>query len=275
VVRLLQTAGPLARADLADRLGLARSSITAIVAGLIDDGTLVELDSRIEDPGYRGRPRTLLSHNPRAATEKRKPNAEERRRELCDAAINVLAEEGSRGLTHRKVEQRAGLPDGTTSSYFPTRSALLRGIAERVAELDGAEFTSVATEAADAHPPVSTLALLAEMAMRSASGPALNRSRARYELSLHASRDPEVMSAFTDAIATFIALSEEAVRLAQPHATLDRKLIEEQAYAVTTFINGVMVRLALGERTVESAAHLGELLHAVVAGIAAVRGRPT
>ena len=84
--------------------------------------------------------------------------------------------------------------------------------------------------------------------------------------------DPEVMGAFTDAIGKFIALSEDAVRLAQPHAALDRKLIEEQAYAVTTFLNGVMVRLALGERTVESAAHLGELLHALVAGIASIRG---
>ncbi|WP_234817680.1 TetR/AcrR family transcriptional regulator [Mycolicibacterium sphagni] len=272
---MLQTVGPLARADLADRLGLARSSITTIVAELIADGTLVELESRIEDPGYRGRPRTLLSVSPQAATGKRKPNAEERRRELCDAAIDVLAEEGARGLTHRKVEQRAELPDGTTSSYFPTRSALLRAISERVAELDRAEFISVATDAADTDPPVSTLSLLAEMAMRSASGPALNRSRARYELSLHASRDPEVMGAFTDAIGQFIALSEEAVRLAQPGAALDRQLIEEQAYAVTTFINGVMLRLALGERTVDSAAHLGELLHALVAGIAVIRERAT
>lgn len=261
----------MARSDLADRLGLARSSITGIVATLIDDGTLVELDSRVENPGYRGRPRTMLSCSPSAVTTKRKSNAEERRRELCDAAITVLAEQGARGLTHRKVEQRAGLPDGTTSSYFPTRSSLLRAIAQRVAELDGAEFISVATDAAGTDPPVSTLSLLAEMAMRSASGPALNRSRARYEMSLHASRDPEVMSAFTDAIDNFVALSEDAVRLAQPGMAVDRALIEEQAYAVTTFVNGVMVRLALGERAVESASHLGELLHALVAGIAAIR----
>ncbi|WP_264005782.1 TetR/AcrR family transcriptional regulator [Mycolicibacterium sphagni] len=268
---MLQTVGPLARADLADRLGLARSSITPVVAELIADGTLVELDWRAERPGCRGRPRTLLSPNPNSATAKRKSKAEQRRRDLCDAAIDVLAEEGARGLTHRKVEQRAGLPDGTTSSYFPTRSALLRAVAERVAELDAAEFVSVATDPSDTDPPVSTLALLAEMAMRSASGAELNRTRARYELSLHASRDPEVMRAFANAIDTFIALSEQAVRRAQPGLTPDRKLVEEQAYAVTTFINGVMVRLALGDRTVDSAEHLGDLLHALVAGIAEAR----
>lgn len=185
----------------------------------------------------------------------------------------MLADEGARGLTHRKVEQRAGLPDGTTSSYFATRSALLRAIAERVAELDGAEFLTIARDAADADPPVSTLALLAELAMRSASGPALNRSRARYELSLHANRDPELMSAFDQAIAGFVAISEEAVALAQSAQSdeIDRALIEEQAYAVTTFINGVMVRLMLGDRTVETTAQLADLLHALVDGIATRR----
>lgn len=66
VVHLLRTEGPLARADLADRLGLSRPSITTLVGELIDDGTLVELDSRVEGPGYRGRPRKLLGCNPQA-----------------------------------------------------------------------------------------------------------------------------------------------------------------------------------------------------------------
>ncbi|OHT92512.1 ROK family transcriptional regulator [Mycobacterium syngnathidarum] len=66
VVHLLRTEGPLARADLADRLGLSRPSITAIVGELIQDGTLIELDARVEGPGYRGRPRKLLGCNPQA-----------------------------------------------------------------------------------------------------------------------------------------------------------------------------------------------------------------
>lgn len=66
VVHLLRTSGPLARADLADRLGLPRPSITALVADLIEDGTLVELESRIEGVSSRGRPRILLDCNPEA-----------------------------------------------------------------------------------------------------------------------------------------------------------------------------------------------------------------
>jgi predicted NBD/HSP70 family sugar kinase len=64
VVHLLRTSGPLARSDLARILGVTRSTITAIVTDLVADGTLVELDHRVDGPNSRGRPRTLLVCNP-------------------------------------------------------------------------------------------------------------------------------------------------------------------------------------------------------------------
>lgn len=66
VVHLLRTAGPLSRADLADRLGLARSSVTAIVKDLLADGTLIELSTPTNGAARRGRPRILLTTNPEA-----------------------------------------------------------------------------------------------------------------------------------------------------------------------------------------------------------------
>src|SRR5690606_3757177 len=56
----------------------------------------------------------------------------ERRDRLGDAAIEVLASEGSRGLTHRAVDQRAGLPTGTTANYYRSRESLLTAAAERI-----------------------------------------------------------------------------------------------------------------------------------------------
>jgi hypothetical protein len=97
------------------------------------------------------------------------------------------------------VEQQAGLPEGTTSSYFPTRSALLHATAERVAELDTADFEAtmrrVPPSETGANP--TTLLLLAEMAMRQADGPGLDRSRARHQLALHAHGDATLRRAFT------------------------------------------------------------------------------
>ena len=48
-----------------------------------------------------------------------------RRAELLEAAVDVVAEAGLRGLTHRAVDARAGLPEGTCSAYLRSRSALL------------------------------------------------------------------------------------------------------------------------------------------------------
>ena len=58
---------------------------------------------------------------------------------MADAAIAVLADHGGRGLTHRAVDQAAGLPPGTTSNYARTREALLTLALTRIAELDAAE----------------------------------------------------------------------------------------------------------------------------------------
>jgi DNA-binding transcriptional regulator YbjK len=58
-----------------------------------------------------------------------------RRAQLLDAAIDILADVGVGGLTHRQVDDRAGLPAGTTSNYFRTRQALLEATAARTVDL--------------------------------------------------------------------------------------------------------------------------------------------
>lgn len=57
---------------------------------------------------------------------------EARRNALADAGIAVLATEGSRGLTHRAIDERAGAPIGTASNYFRTRENLIAGLFERI-----------------------------------------------------------------------------------------------------------------------------------------------
>ena len=44
--------------------------------------------------------------------------------------------DGGRGLTHRAVDRRAGLPQGSTSNYFNTREALLEAALARLVELE-------------------------------------------------------------------------------------------------------------------------------------------
>ncbi len=57
-----------------------------------------------------------------------------RRREILAAATTVLAQQGNRGLTHRAVDREAGLPEGSSSAYYRSRSALLGALGDFVAD---------------------------------------------------------------------------------------------------------------------------------------------
>jgi predicted NBD/HSP70 family sugar kinase len=98
VTDLLQTNGPLSRTEVAERLGLTRSAVTAIVAALIDDGVLCEPSSPAEPVGavserpVRGRPRVLVGLNPAAArVVAAQVGARWARVVVADAAGEVLA----------------------------------------------------------------------------------------------------------------------------------------------------------------------------------------
>ena len=57
----------------------------------------------------------------------------DRRTEILDAALRVLADHGMRGLTHRAVDAAAGIAPGSTSYYFRSRSALVAGCVDAAA----------------------------------------------------------------------------------------------------------------------------------------------
>lgn len=65
------------------------------------------------------------------------------RERLLDAAIDLLGSRGSRALTHRAVDEAAGLPSGSSSNYFRTRDALLGAIAERLEERDHLDWAAL------------------------------------------------------------------------------------------------------------------------------------
>ncbi|MEV4223367.1 TetR/AcrR family transcriptional regulator [Nonomuraea sp. NPDC049725] len=102
----------------------------------------------------------------------------DRRDRLRDAAIEVLAGEGGRGLTHRALDRVAGLPEGTAKNYFPTRDSLLRAAAERCVERYWSDL-----QQAEVHDVDGLLALLRRMIDRALTD---NRSRILAYLELHA-----------------------------------------------------------------------------------------
>lgn len=186
----------------------------------------------------------------------------QRRRQLCDAAIQLLADDGVKGVTHRRVDRQVGLPDGTTSFYFRTRSALLYAVAARIAELDLAELTAATKQPSG----------LATLVIRSATGVRLTRTRARYELALQAHRDPVLAAALESNVERFSDLIRDAVLQLQPAGDeADHNLVAQRTYVLITFISGIMLAFARGDRTIKTAAHLNDVMSGIVAGITAAQ----
>lgn len=208
--------------------------------------------------------------------KRRKPNPAERRRDLCDAAIQLLADDGAKGLSHLKVDRKAGVPDGTTSFYFRTRSALLRAVAERSAELDLAELQAIADSSDAGEDPAPSR--LSQVVIQAGSDPQLYRTRARYELTMQATRDPALAAILQEATDEFTKLHREILVQLMPHgADLDPAVVEDLSNVTLTFINGLLQRFAHGDRIIDSAEQLDGILSAIAAGIlkSSAKGRLT
>ncbi|MFI6014757.1 TetR/AcrR family transcriptional regulator [Streptomyces sp. NPDC051243] len=113
---------------------------------------------------------------------------------VADTALTLLAERGMRGLTHRAVDEAAGLPQGSTSNLARTRQALLELAVRRLADR---EARILALEEMP-DPRGGLDSLVAGLAL--ATHRALTRGReltlARYELALEATRRPELRAYF-------------------------------------------------------------------------------
>ncbi|WP_419909794.1 TetR/AcrR family transcriptional regulator [Hoeflea sp.] len=58
-----------------------------------------------------------------------------RQEAILNAVIELLATRGLEGVTHRAVDEAAGLPQGSTTYYFPKKTLLLVAASEHLADL--------------------------------------------------------------------------------------------------------------------------------------------
>jgi DNA-binding transcriptional regulator YbjK len=142
------------------------------------------------------------------------PEPQRRRVQIADAALRVLADAGSRGFTHRAVDEEAELPSGSSSNYFRTREALLGAAARRHADLDAPPEIDV--EAVSA--PRATLdqeqvrQLILAALFRVLDPAARPMLVARYELVLEAMRRPALQRVMDESRARFVGLAELLLR---------------------------------------------------------------
>jgi DNA-binding transcriptional regulator YbjK len=156
---------------------------------------------------------------------------------LADAAIAILASRGIHQLTHRNVDQHAGLPVGTAANYFPQRDELLAAAAHRIVELHLAGMAA-ATGAPPSRPlSRSDLANLIGDSLYVAATEYRDRYLAIYELLLEATRRPFLMQTLSTISA---ATLESTLAL---HRYLGLSTTRAQVQDMTTLYGGALFTL--------------------------------
>ena len=157
---------------------------------------------------------------------------------IGDTALALLAERGMRGLTHRAVDERAGLPQGSTSNHARTRQALLETAVRRQAHHDAQVLAPDELPAPDGgvRAMVDALALALHRFLTD-HRPLLV---SRYELALEATRRPELRSFFDAAGAAFHGpLIAMMARAGSPAP-------ERHALSLVAWCEGLMFSCAVG-----------------------------
>lgn len=179
---------------------------------------------------------------------------------VADTAITLLAERGMRGLTHRAVDEAAGLPPGSTSNLARTRAALLELTLSRLTEL---EIRAVAPAFQGETPHLPDLPDLPGRMAQALHIQLLDRRRtlARYELALEATRRPELREIYDAAGRLF---REPAVALLTAMGSRDPV---RHARQLVAFGEGLMFDAIAGAGSVPTLDELHEAVRDLLAGM--------
>lgn len=171
------------------------------------------------------------------------------RQRLVEAAVAQLAQEGMRGLTHRKVETRAGVSQGTAKYHFGSLDGLIEAVLRHMVVVEMDAVMDIPPEAVVEAMRTGTVPPVfweqATMAMqRVASRPDV--LLARYELVLHVARRPELQEILRAARDEFVSRTAAALPVPNPEAG---------ARMVIAFVDGLALhQLSAHEPSVDTMA---------------------
>ncbi|HIZ99860.1 MAG TPA: TetR family transcriptional regulator [Candidatus Janibacter merdipullorum] len=198
---------------------------------------------------------------------RRPGRGQQARHRLLEAAVAQLADVGMRGLTHRRVEQRAGLAQGSAKYYFGPLDALVEAVLTHLLTEELPLVLEVSPEErADAMAKGETEALLTRArAVVEAVSARPDRVRARFILYLHAAGDPHLEHLVGEARDVMVA------RIAE---SLPGPAAEVGARFVCALVDGMLLdQLSAPSEVVE--AHAARfVLAAGAAGAQLARGGP-
>jgi hypothetical protein len=187
----------------------------------------------------------------------------DRRAAIAAAAVELVAEGGSRALTHRSIDRRLGLPEGTTSNYARTRRALVRMVIDQVAAI---------ADLRGGNPPLPTVVseavtqLVAALEVTVARG---TDTRARMALSIDCLEDPELHELLTTESPVRVKLLDEAQRML---TSLEVPHPERCAVDFIGIMNGLLYDRLVGNGVRGARVDAADVLTAWLIGIGARTG---
>lgn len=194
------------------------------------------------------------------------PRNVRRREALADAAIEILGTGGIHKLSHRAVDEQAGLPQGTASNYFPRRDDLLAAAVSRIGELQWAAMaaarreTAVSVGVAGPVDEADLIDLIGTFLYESAT-----RHRTRYlavfELTLESTRRPELAQAIAQLVG--VALDTTIAE----HRALGLTTSPEQVQALISLYSGALLTSVISPEGAFTHEGALALARCIVAGV--------
>jgi AcrR family transcriptional regulator len=184
----------------------------------------------------------------------------DRREAIATAALELVAEGGSHALTHRRIDRRLGLPEGTTSNYARNRRALVRLVIDQVAaiaDLRGGDPPLPETV------PQAVTQLVAAFETTVARG---TDTRARMALTIDCLQDPELHELLTTESPVRAKLLEEASRMLTSLGVPDP---ERRAVDFIGIMNGLLYDRLVGNGVRGTKLDAADVLRAWLTGVGA------
>lgn len=174
-----------------------------------------------------------------AASSKTKSDAPTpRQNQITDAALEVLGESGARGLTHRAVDKKAGLPEGSTSNLFRSRDALIEATMDRHVAREVEIIQAVRAVGPRGALTIPQAASLLEKALEEFASPKNEYLTAvRFEIYLEVRRRPELRSRLSAVPAAIAQAMDDLLASTSITPTPERTM------AALSFLEGMMVEM--------------------------------
>jgi AcrR family transcriptional regulator len=116
-------------------------------------------------------------------------DVEDRRKQIIDAGLALLRQEGLSGLTQPRIAARTGLRQSHLTYYYPTRAALLAAVARVAIEIQGATAKALVASVRSINGAAD---VIAEAAARH------ENTRVLVALNQAAEQEPEVRALFNE-----------------------------------------------------------------------------